>query len=227
MTRKTEGTRDTLQTRTTATLMGAELVRTRTTSVMDPVTGRALEFWEQTMKSGRHYVFGPGSYTVQRLKPPKAGPDVPVSQWVGKSVREFALPESVAGGPATGMICDPYGMLASLGRQKLEKPGDEVVLMVASSHGPEPYRIRVTESRLSQRSVVDAGSGANLTHSPIRELRLRVSPANPNPEDEGFMKMEGDTEIWVEASTRTLLEIEGTIPRVPGRVEVLLKAVGQ
>ncbi len=38
--------------------------------------------------------------------------------------------------------------------------------------------------------------------------------------------MEGETEIWVEASSKTPLEIIGKVPRVPGRIQLRLVAMG-
>jgi len=281
MSRRTEGDRLILQTRTRASFLGAQLVATHTTSVMDARTGQAIEYWELSSRRGRHYVFGPDGYTVEKLRPPANGLEAPPQQWtVVPSARRFPRSGSVAApgaptplaasgspgapaplaasgspgapaplaasgslgaptpliasgspaGPSPGSappLYDAYGMLLQLAREKLEKPGDEVVLTVATSHGPEPYRIRVTEARTSRREVEDLRTGNPLPQTSPRELRLRITPANPDPEDEGFMKMEGETEIWVEARTRTLLEIDGRIPRVPGRVEIHLAAVGR
>src|SRR5206468_1673477 len=117
-------------------------------------------------------------------------------------------PYPASDAPGTPRVFDYYGMLLYLERAKLRQPGDEIVLYVATSHGPEPYRIRVSEARRSQRTFEDLSTGETKT-VPVRELRLRVSPAKPGQDDEGFMKMEGETEIWVEADTRTLLEIDG------------------
>ena len=58
-----------------------------------------------------------------------------------------------------------------------------------------------------------------------REFRLAVVPADPGSE-EGFLKMEGEVEIWVEAETGTLLEIVGKVPRVPGKVRLVLAELG-
>jgi len=38
--------------------------------------------------------------------------------------------------------------------------------------------------------------------------------------------MEGEVEIWVEAETGTLLEIVGKVPKVPGKVKLVLDELG-
>jgi hypothetical protein len=38
--------------------------------------------------------------------------------------------------------------------------------------------------------------------------------------------MKGETQIWVEAETKTLLEIVGKVPNVPGKVKLVLSAMG-
>jgi hypothetical protein len=58
----------------------------------------------------------------------------------------------------------------------------------------------------------------------VRELRLVIIPADPES-DEGFMKMQGETEVWVEAGSKTPLEIGGRIPRV-GKIQLLLTGIG-
>ena len=38
--------------------------------------------------------------------------------------------------------------------------------------------------------------------------------------------MEGETEIWVEAESKTPLEIVGKIRKVPGKVRLVLREMG-
>ena len=115
-------------------------------------------------------------------------------------------------------------MLIHLRDVPLDAPGDEVTLHVATSRGPEAYRIQVSEARNSERSFLDLGRQEKVT-LPVREFRLTVSPTDPAAQ-EGFLKMEGAVEIWVEAESKTLLEIRGKVPRVPGKVKLALKALG-
>ena len=56
------------------------------------------------------------------------------------------------------------------------------------------------------------------------ELRLRLVPDDGI--DEGFLAMEGEIEVWVEARSKTPIEIRGKVPKVPGTVRLLLTAIG-
>jgi hypothetical protein len=115
-------------------------------------------------------------------------------------------------------------MLIQLRRQQLQALGDEVTLHVATSDGPEAYRIAVSENRTSERTFLDLKTQEKTT-LPVREFRLTVSPTDPQAEG-GFLNMEGEVEIWVEAETKTLLEIVGKVPKVPGKVKLVLSAMG-
>ena len=55
-------------------------------------------------------------------------------------------------------------------------------------------------------------------------MRLRLLPGDDA--DEGFLGMVGETEVWVEAESKTPLEIRGKIPNVPGQVRIRLVAKG-
>jgi hypothetical protein len=83
--------------------------------------------------------------------------------------------------------------------------------------------VSVSESRTNQRSFTDLTSGETTTLS-ANEFRLSVTPASET--DEGFLNMEGAIEIWVEAETKTLLEIVGRVPKLPGKVKLVLSAMG-
>jgi hypothetical protein len=215
------GGRRFLETQSRATFLGAALARTRTRTTIDLATGDTLEYWELSKEKGRRYTFGPEGYVVERLRPTKGHQD-PVEGWETTSRRQYAYPLGADG--ARVRVFDYYGMILHLREAALARPGDEVVLHVATSRGPRPYRIRVGEERRSKRRVRDLATGRPRTLE-VRELRLRISPAETGEADEGFLKMEGETEIWVEADTRTLLEVDGKIPKVPGRVELAIVGV--
>jgi hypothetical protein len=99
-----------------------------------------------------------------------------------------------------------------------------VTRYVATSKGPQAYRVSVSESRTNRRSFTDLTTGETIT-LPSNEFRLSVTPADSET-DEGFLNMEGEIEIWVEAETKTLLEIVGRVPKVPGKVKLVLSAMG-
>jgi len=212
-----------LETDTLATFLGAELARARSRTTIDPATGRTVEFYEITPERGRRYVFGADSFTVERIEPSGSW-EAPVANWTSISKKVWPNPPAPAGGSAP-KVYDYYGMLVALSDAPLKAVGDSAVFWVATSHGAEPYKVTVSEVRSGSRTITGppAGNGNPSARAvPVRELRLRVAPADPAKADEGFLKMEGETEIWVESASRTLLQISGKIPKVPGRVDVEL-----
>jgi hypothetical protein len=213
------GTR--LETSTSARFFGATIARSNTATVLDPATGRTKEYRSFSSKKGRHYVFGEQGYTVEKLRPAEQRDADP--PWEVTARKEFPYP-AAEDGAGEGRVFDYYGMLLQLDDFGLDAPGDEATLHVATSKGPQEYRIRVSESRSSERVFRDLATGEK-TKLPARELRLTVAPTDPTAE-EGFLKMKGETQIWVEAETKTLLEIVGKVPNVPGKVKLVLSAMG-
>jgi len=206
------------RTRTIARFAGARIAFSETRTVLDARTGRPLRYESQTRKSGRRYVFGDDGYTVEKLKPDQ-GPDEPLDRWTVKDKQTHPYP--VDGEGRKLAVYDYYGMLLQLGRTSLARPGDEETMLVATSKGAVPYRILVTESRTSDWSYRNPTLGAQRT-VPVRELRLSILPADPSRADEGFLRMEGESELWVEAGSKTMLSLSGKIPKIPGRVRLVL-----
>ena len=206
------------QTRTVARFVGAPIARSETRTILDTETGRTEQYVSQTRKRARRYTFGEREYSVEKLSP-DLGPDEPLDRWTVTHKEIHPYPVDDSGKPLP--LYDYYGMLLQLREAALERPGDDVVLHVATSKGPVPYRITVTEARTSDWSYRNPALGAR-RKVPVRELRLRISPADPLRADEGFLKMEGETELWVEARSKTLLSLSGKVPKIPGRVRLIL-----
>lgn len=211
-----DGTR-VLETKTRASFLGAEIARSRSTTTVDAETGRDLEYYELSPKRGRRYLFDDAGYTVEHLQP-VAGFDAPVERWKVVSTARFPNPEGAS------RVYSYYGLILHLRDVPLASAGEEVSCWVATSKGPERYRIRVSDVREAERRFDDLATG-RATKANVRESRLRITPADPKSSDEGFLKMEGETEIRVEARSSTLLEIAGHIPHVPGRVELALSGI--
>jgi len=222
MRRTTRGAIEVLETRATAAVLGQRLEDSRTVTLFDS-EGRTSRYARQSSKSGRRFVFGEQSYTVEKLEPPEE-PGRPLDQWDVTSSREFRYPATAQGG-SPQQVFDYFGMLLELRNAGLGEPGDETTLHVATSNGPRAFRIAVSESREGRRTFTDLATGIEQTVQ-LREFRLRIIPADPEQDGEGFLRMEGETEIWVEAESKTPLEISGRVPRVPGRVQLRLVAMG-
>lgn len=217
-----DGGKTVFETRTTARFFGAKVAQTRTTTLIDPATGRTERYESYSKKRGRVYVFGPDGYVVEKLRP-RAGSSRSDADWESYRRVEYAYPEGEDGVPVP--VFDYYGMLLQLRRCALHEPGDEVLLHVATSSGPKPFRVQVGESVSGPRSFTDLRSGERRTLD-VRMLRLRVIPADPGENDEGFLKMEGETELWVEAESKAVLLLSGKAPKIPGRIKLVLREIG-
>jgi hypothetical protein len=211
-----------LETETQAKFLGATVARAESVSVLDRATGLPSEHVGISKRRGRRYRFDDAGYSVEKLEPPD-GRDAPLDTWSVVWRKEHARPRSADGG-ASLPVYDYYGMLLNLRRLDLARPGDEARVFVATTDGPAAYVIRVVEERRMRREYALLPSGEKRTEE-LRELRLQIAPADPDSE-EGFLGMAGETELWVEAESKTLLEIRGKIPGIPGQVELRVAALG-
>jgi hypothetical protein len=208
-----------LEVQTVARFLGATVGRSTTVTQFD-AQGRVTDYSSSSKKRGRRFHFGERGYTVEKLRP-RGDANAPLDAWEVAARAEFPYPETASGQP--GRVLDYYGMLLRLHEHKLAAPGDEVSLVVATASGPRTYRVRVREGRTSEREVTDLSTGKRTT-ARVRELRLSIAPEDPTV-NEGFLNMEGETELWVEAESKTLLEVGGKLPNV-GKVKLLLTAIG-
>jgi len=211
-----------LKTHTVARFLGARVAQSWTSTVIDPATGHTQRYESYSKKRGRVYVFGPDGYAVEKLRPLPASTRSK-EEWETYSREEYAYPVGEDGSPVA--VYDYYGMLLQLRREKLHEPGDEALLFVATSSGPKPFRIQVGESASAPLTFNDLRSGEKRTLT-VRKLRLRVIPADPDETDEGFLKMEGETELWVEADSKAVLMLAGNAPKIPGRIRLELQEAG-
>ena len=212
-----ESGRTLLETQTQARLLGISVARSRTRSLIDAETGRTEDYVSLSPKRGRHYRFTEQGYTVEKLRP-QNGFDAPLDQWTVTSSESYLNPGADDDGGAIPIL-DYYGMLLHLRDVDLQNTGDEVTLWVATSKGPRSYVVRLGEKRQKDRTVYDENIGKKRT-IPTSEFRLTITPAGPDPSDEGFLGMKGETEVWVEAETKFPLVISG---KVPGAGRVVLE----
>jgi len=206
------------ETTSTARLLGARVAEARTRSVLNEDTGRSESYESISSRSGRRFVFGETGYSIAKLTPADdAG--APLDEWLVESSREFPYPEDDRGDPVE--VFDYYGMILHLRELDLSDVGDEATVHVATSDGVVGYRIVVADKRRAMREFTDPTDGS--TNSPeLTELRLRFLPADPSRAPAGFLLMEGETEVWVESRSKTLLQINGRVPNVPGEVRLIL-----
>lgn len=208
-----------LDVQTVGRLLGKTVGRSSAVTTFGP-DGRVLDYTSSSKKRGRRFHFEEHGYTVEKIRP-RGDASAPLSAWEVTSRTEFAYPKDTPGPPGT--LQDYYGMLLNLHAHKLAVPGDEVSLLVATSKGPRRYRVSVREQRTMARQFTDLATGKPTTVL-LPELRLSIVPEDP-ANNEGFLSMEGETELWVESESKTLIEIGGKMPNV-GRVKLTLSAIG-
>lgn len=219
---------DVFETHTIARVFGVKIADSNTTSVLDPTTGATRSYTSRSSKRARRFVFDAGGYSATKFKP-GAGEDGAVQGtgefegWHVVEERRFERPVDESG--AALPIYDYYGMLMRLASEPLHETGDEVTLWVATNDGPMPYTIRIGEAARDEFEWTDAVTGEERRET-LHAFRLRIQPADPENADEGFLDMEGETELWVEAGSKTLLHLSGKVPKVPGRVELSLDTLG-
>jgi hypothetical protein len=196
---KPDGRQVRLETETTAKFFGARVSTTRTKTVMDRKTRLPESYVSWNAKRARRFTFDKDGYLFERLRPEPKNRNAPFSEWTVKTSDRFDYPVDADGGRLP--VYDHYGMLLKLRDAELARVGDEVVIHVATSHGPTPYRIRVAELRAGE----------------VRYSTL--------PDKKKFLNMKGETELWVEARSKTVLRIGGRAPKI-GKIALVLAEMG-
>ena len=219
---KPDGPQLRLETETTAKFFGARVSTTRTRTVMDPTTGLPKSYVSWNTKRARRFTFDEQGYLYERLSPKPKNRKAPLSEWLVKTSERFDYPVDADGKRLP--VYDHYGMLLELRRTDLASVGDEVVVHVATSSGPAPYRIRVAELRAGEVRYSTLPDKDKRT-TVVRQMRLEVVPTDPERAEEGFLNMKGETELWVEARSKTLLRIGGRAPKI-GKITLVLAEMG-
>lgn len=207
-----------LEVDTQARFFGASVARSTSVSLLDGASGQARSYRTESKKRSRRYTFAPEGYTVEKFK--RAKDDHP---WESASTHTYAYPLA-EDGVTILPVYDYYGMILRLKAEPLRKIGDEVTVHVATSSGPEAYTVRVSEIRVGSRTIRRPRETARIELA-AQEMRLSVTPTASESES-GFLDMEGEVEIWVEAETKTLIEIVGDVPKIPGKVHLVLDELG-
>ena len=219
---KPDGSRVRLETETTAKFFGARISTTRTRSVMDRETRIPGSYVSWNSKRARRFTFDEEGYLFERLRPGHKNRKAPYTEWEVKTSDRFDYPVDADGKRLP--VYDHYGMLLKLRDAELANVGDEVVLHVATSHGPTPYRISVAELRAGEvrySTLPDKKKRSAI----VRQMRLEVVPADPERAEEGFLNMKGETELWVESRSKTVLRIGGRAPKI-GKIALVLAEMG-
>jgi hypothetical protein len=211
-----------LETESTAKFFGARVSTTHTRTVMDRETGFPKSYVSWNAKRARRFTFDDDGYLYERLSPDPKNRKAPYSEWPVKTSERFDYPVDADGKRLP--VYDHFGMLLGLRKTNLARVGDELVIHVATSHGPTPYRIRVAELRAGEVRYTTL-PGKQKRSSIVHQMRLEIVPTDPERAEEGFLNMKGETELWVEARSKTVLRIGGRAPKI-GKIALVLAEMG-
>jgi hypothetical protein len=158
---------------------------------------------------------------LSRFEPPRGRREAPLREWTRTGKTRWERPEE---GEHRPPIYDFYALVGALDRFPVGTVGDHLDLWLATSSGPLPIRVKVIDRRRRSREIVDLARGRTRRVT-LEELRIRLKPLSDDPDKvKGFLAMQGEIELWIEARSHMLLEIRGRVPHL-GEVVVLLEGL--
>jgi len=189
------------------------------TSEIDPVDGSTLEMVEVNPgKKAKLLRVKEDKLLLARFEPPAGGRDSTLRDWTMVEKNHWKRPEEDGVRPP---LYDFYALVGALDRFPVGAVGDHLDLWLATSSGPLPIRVEVVDRRRRSREIEDL-AGKRKRHVRLAELRIRLKPLTDDPDQvRGFLSMQGEIELWIEARSHMLLEVRGKVPHL-GEVVVLL-----
>ena len=210
------------ETESNARFLGARVASSETVSLLDNRSGQPKWHTSRSGKKARRFTFGEKSYRYEKLRT-QGDARAPLDGWEVRRSVNFDYPLDAEGKPLP--VYDYYGMLLQLRRAPLKDIDDEATFHVATSEGVKPFRVRVVELRagtVSWRALPESKQ----VRSIVQQMRLSIEPLSPGEDQEGFLNMEGETELWVERHSKTVLRIGGKARKVPGKIALVLAEMG-
>ncbi|MBD3868987.1 MAG: hypothetical protein IFK94_12745 [Acidobacteria bacterium] len=205
-----------LDTSTIGRRAGSRPLENRTRTTIDLSSGGIVETCKLARTKCIRYRYKNGCYVVEFL--PFADSFEEAAAGTVRSSVSYSLPLDEAGrGPV--QIVDFAALVYGLSRQPLYALGDTTTQWLATSTGPREVQIRVAEERKIRRTCRDLDLKRYRTVQ-TRELLVRVTPADQELGPTGFMGLMGPTAIWIDADTRTPVEVDGRLPNLPGHLEL-------
>lgn len=211
-----------VRTRATANALFFLDAEIESTSEVDPLDGSTREMVEiDPGKRAKLLRVSEKRLRLVRYEPPTGGETLPLRKWSKSGEGHWARPEIDGIKPP---LYDFYALVGALDRFPVGTVGDHLDLWLATSSGPLPLRVEVVDRRRRSREIRDLSNGQVRTVR-LGELRVRLRPLTDDPDRvRGFLSMQGETELWVEARSRMLLEVRGQVPHL-GEVVVRLEGL--
>jgi hypothetical protein len=189
------------------------------TSEVDAADGSTLEMVETNPgKKAKLLRVTESKLRMVRFEPPDGVEEASLRRWRRTERKGWDRPEVDGARPP---LYDFYALVGALDRFPVGSVGDHLDFWLATSSGPLPIRVEVVDRRRRSREIRDLATGKARTVR-LGELRIRLRPLTDDPDKvRGFLSMQGETELWIEARSHMLLEVRGRVPHL-GEVVVRL-----
>jgi hypothetical protein len=209
--------------------------KSRLTLLMDPASGAALQGTHHDLEGKhRHRVWRygeTGAYQRTRWPLNHAEEALPPGKWSKTSEGPRKYPVDPAGRP----VLESTGLLYAIAAAELDKPGDQLELLVFRRRDTQIVHVEVLKPRAIDVNHVEVWPGGAVERrGQTRPLRLSVrgrpvidpsgKPAGDRDEDFELLGLRGNIELALDAETRTPLMLSGNAP-VLGKVNLRLAEV--
>lgn len=209
--------------------------KSRLTLLMDPVSGAAIQGTHHDLEGKHRYRvwrYGEtGAYQRTRWPLNRSEETLPPQNWTKTSEGSRVYPVDPAGRP----VLESTGLLYAIAAAALDKPGDQVELLIFRRRDTQIVHVEVmTPREISVNYAEVWPNGAVQRRGKITPLRLSVrglpvvdrpgKPASQPDEDFELLGLRGNIELAVDADTRTPLVLSGSAP-IFGKVTLLLTEV--
>jgi hypothetical protein len=203
-----------------ATGNSPQVNRTRTT--VDQTTGRLIETWKISDSGCTRFLYSEDHVTVEVLAP-KETPESTAEAADVLSRWKYPIPLDPTSGRSS-KILDFAALILQLPNEPLFAVGQSTHHWLATSTGPQEVKVQVIQERNNVRTCQDMRVDKQRTLQ-TKELLLKISDRGVEPENKQLVGMAGPVWIWVEAESRTPLELDGRLPHLKGHLELGLSGI--
>lgn len=206
--------------------------KSRLTLLMDPASGAAIQGTHHDLEGKDRYRvwrYGEtGAYQRTRWPLNRTEESLPPAQWTKTSEGARMYPVDPAGRP----VLESTGLLYAIAAAPLDKPGDQVELLVFRRRDTQIVHVEVVAPRaISVNYSEEWPTGAVQRRSKVTPLRLTLrglpvvdASGKASHEDFELLGLRGTIELALDAETRTPLMLSGSVP-IFGKVTLRLTEV--
>jgi len=211
-----------LDTTTTSHTAGNSTQENHTRTTIDQTTGQVIETWKISDSRCTRFLYSEDRVTIEVLALKETteatveAADV-LSRWT------YAIPLDPTSGKPSPII-DFAALIIQLPNEPLFAVGQSTNHWLATSNGPQEVKVQVIQERDNVRTCEDLRDHRQRCIK-TKELLLKISDRSVKPDNNGVVGMAGPVWLWVEAGSRTPLEIDGRLPHLKGHLELGLSCI--